>query len=159
MEFMFEAAEPVKLKDDGIFEQVKMSVLDTESLCPRTNRRKIRAYLVRVVGVHPTKVKQAMRNLDLVQAPRRTLRELKDWMSRHAPEVDKADYSHTAWAVKNHPESPHGVLCGFRRRRVQVLQDAALEKAARLAAEREAEFKTQAMIDERAKRKLEAYMG
>lgn len=143
MEFMFEAAEPVKVKDDGVLEQVKMSVLDTESLCPRTNRRKIRAYLVRVVGVHPTLVKRAMRDLDLVQAPRRTLRELKDWMSRHAPEVDKADYSHTAWAVKNHPESPHGVICGYRRRRVQIMQDAALEEAKRLQAERTANIEAE----------------
>lgn len=136
MQFMFEASEPYKLKEDGILEQVNVNVLETDSLCPRTNRRKIRVYLIRECGIHPAWVKKALRDLDLVQAPRRTLRELKDWMTRHAPEVAKEDYGHTAWAVKTHPESPYGVLCGFRRRRVQQLQDAENARQQKLEEER-----------------------
>lgn len=130
MEIMFEGASHGT--DSGrVFERVNMNVLDTGTLNPRTNKRKVRKYLVTVVGIAPAMVKRAMLELDMVGVPRKNLSVMREWIKRHAPEVDVRDVNKAARMVKASPSHPIGILDGKLRRATQLEHD--LEKARREA--------------------------
>lgn len=118
MQFMFEEA---LLEKTGVFEKVSMCVLDTGTLNPRTNRRKLRAFFVRHCKVHPAMVKKAMHDMDLATVPRRTLRETRTWIRRYAPEIKPDEVNLYARLVHKHPASPLGILDGRTRRQAEIL--------------------------------------
>ena len=122
MELMFEAKEPVKT-EGKIFEKVNMNVLETNSLNPRTNKRKLRKYLVSVVGIAPCMVKQAIRDMDMTQIPRRNLKEMEAWIRKHAPEVPADLIRKSARAIKANPASPIGIIDPVARRNMQFMID------------------------------------
>lgn len=127
MQFMFEE----KLLDKiGGLEKVSMCVLDTESLNPRTNRRKLRAFFVRHCGVAPCMVKKAFHDMDLATVPRRTLKETRAWIRRYAPEIADDEVNLYARLVHKHPASPLGELRGGVRRVLQAQME--VEKALRI---------------------------
>jgi hypothetical protein len=60
MRFMIPTGNEVKGKH---ITQVEYKALETNSMIARTNKRKIRAWLVREINIHPTCVKKAMKML------------------------------------------------------------------------------------------------
>jgi hypothetical protein len=102
------------------FEHVPTDMLETFSLVPRTNKRKIRKYLVVHVGIAPSMVKRAMRDLDLIEIPRKNLAVMREWIKWNATEVPAKDIRTAARMIKASPASRLGVLCGKTRHELRA---------------------------------------
>ena len=135
MEIMFEERTE-EFAEGSKFEKVTMNVLDTGTLNPRTNKRKVRKYLVSVVGIAPNMVKKAMLDLDMVAIPRKNLRTMREWIKRHAPEVEVANINVAARLIKANPDHPIGIIDPKLRKVTQELQDAERDLAEAKAIDR-----------------------
>lgn len=138
MLFMVEVSAQ-KVKEGGVLESVQCLQLDTNSFCPRSNRRKIRAFLVRYCGVKPNKVKAAMKKLDWQTPPRRTRSVLKEWVRKQGDVAEK-DLNRATMMIKHSPGSMLGIIDGVERRATQKLYEAERKAELEMAAKREAEL-------------------